>query len=85
MEKLNLHFDYQCDSGMFVAGIESTYDHNHKDRDFSINCCRNSEVELTSCRKTPQYINNLDLRFDFSVEGNQIFTGFESMHHNYQE
>ena len=85
MEKLNLHFDYQCDNGKFVAGIESTYDLHHKDRDFSIYCCGNSEVELTSCRKTPQYINNLDLRFDFSVEGNQIFTGFESMHHNYQE
>ncbi len=86
--KLNNHnenIDSQCESGMFVAGIDSTYDSSHKDRDFRMFCCRNSEIELTSCRKTPQNINNLNLYFSFTLEGNKIFTGFESKHDNGEE
>ena len=82
--KLNDHnqnFDYQCDQ-KFVSGIRSTFNEHHKDRSFSIKCCRNSEVELTMCRKTKHNIGQYDGRFDFELEENQIFTGFRSEHHD---
>ena len=80
----DLPLSAHCGANYIMSGIYSQYSNFHKDRRFSLLCCRAPGYYTRSCRLSA-YLNTFDGYLQYSAGGPQVFTGMHSYHINFYE
>ncbi len=73
-----------CGASYVMTGIQSIYSHHHKDRKFSLKCCRAPHFYTRHCQLSG-YVNGWDGDMNYSLGGHRVFTGLSSWHDNFRE
>ena len=73
-----------CGADYIMNGLYSIYSDFHKDRRFSLLCCRAPGYTTKSCTHS-NYINAFDAFMHYAVGGSRVFTGMHSYHIDFYE